>query len=286
MKTASIKSYAKINLGLNVLGKDEAGYHLLDMIMLPIELHDSILINQLIKAQDNFVTIDDFSQGLIRSNLATFAIENMAESFKFNNKFRVFIHKNIPMNAGLGGGSSNAASTMLGVQKLLKINQEGANEELFNIATRLGCDVPFFLYNKPMRCQGRGEKLTPIEIKNNYYVLLVKPDGGCHTSEIYKKYDELPGENCDIDKIILALKEGDDATIAKEVKNSLERASISMLPEIQDIKSELYNLGFDIVLMSGSGSTCFAMSTDKNLVKTAAKTFENRYLVEITKVLK
>ena len=112
MRNLLLKSYAKINICLNVVKKREDGYHELDMIMLPLELHDSILFSELKNASDHFVTIDDFSLGLFKYNIATFAIEKMQEKYKFHNKFRITIHKVIPMQSGLGGGSSNAATVI------------------------------------------------------------------------------------------------------------------------------------------------------------------------------
>ena len=121
MKTLLLKSYAKINIALNVVGKQEDGYHKLDMVMLPLALHDSILLTKVNNAPDNYVTTDDFALGDIQYNLATFAIDTMQKKYGFDSKFRVFIHKILPIQAGLGGGSSNAAATLVGVNKYLKL---------------------------------------------------------------------------------------------------------------------------------------------------------------------
>ena len=122
MRSLLLKSYAKINICLNVVGKKEDGYHELDMIILPLELHDSILFKKAPGASDNFVTIDDFSLGLFKYNSATAAIEKMQERYKFDDKFRITIHKVIPMQSGLGGGSSNAALTLVALNKYLKFH--------------------------------------------------------------------------------------------------------------------------------------------------------------------
>ena len=280
----SIKSYAKINISLDVVRKREDGYHELDSIMLPIELHDSLIIETLKKANDNFVTVDDFSNGLVHYNLATSAINAMAAKYGFSTKFRIYIHKVIPMQAGLGGGSSNAAFTMKAVNQLLKLN--ATNEELIEIATPLGADIPFFIPCVPSRCRGIGEKLEPIEIKNNYYVLLVKPNIGCSTKEVFALADSREYKHPDIETVLKALREGDDELLASSVGNSLEDPAIALVPEIAQIKQSLKDHGLKIVLMSGSGSTVFALSTDVQILKRVRKELEDHYFVEICKVIK
>lgn len=284
MKRIILKSYAKINLGLNVLGKNSEGYHTLDMIMLPIQLHDSVLIEKLPRAQDDYITIDDYSIEGGTHNIASKAVDSIRSLGKFDQKFRIFIHKVIPMKGGLGGGSSNAAFTILGTNQLMCLNIP--QEKLLEIAKPLGADVPFFINCVPARCQGIGDTMKPITIKNNYYVLLVKPEQGCSTKEIFKAYDSNKGNNCDIDLIEKALAEGDDETIAKEVSNALENAALEFVPQIKKIKDRLLELGLSIVSMTGSGSTVFAMSTNKKLIHSAALALEDYYQVEETKLLK
>ena len=131
----SVKSFAKINISLDIVKKREDGYHELDSVMLPIDLHDSIIIETLSVGSDNFVTVDDFSNGLIHYNLASSAINALSDKYGFTTKFRIYIHKNIPMQAGLGGGSSNAAFTMKAVNSIL--NLKATDEELIELATPL-----------------------------------------------------------------------------------------------------------------------------------------------------
>ena len=285
MKSLLVKSYAKINICLGIEGKRKDGYHDLDMVMLPLELHDSILINKL-NAPDNFVTIDDFSNGLLNDdNVVSKAIESLSVKYKFNSKFRVNIHKVIPMEAGLAGGSSNAAFTLKGINDYLKLN--ASKEDLLEISRKLGADVPYFLDCVPARCQGIGEILTPITIKNDYWVLIVKPEDGCSTKEIYRLYDENPEKPISSKDVIDALAEGDDEKLAKSVFNVLEKPAISKVPEIQVIKDKMKALGLNIVLMSGSGSSVFALSVDKKLIKKAAHVFEKEYdKVIVTKIRK
>lgn len=284
MRSLLLKSYAKINICLNVVGKRKDGYHELDMIILPLEMHDSILFSELKNAKDHFVTIDDFSLGLIKYNVATSALDKMQSMYKFYNKFRVTIHKVIPMQSGLGGGSSNAATVINAANSYLKLNLP--YEELVSIATGLGADIPFFLTNKPARCRGIGEKIDFIDVKNDYYVLVVKPDQGCSTQGVYEVSDKMDLEVGDVEKVKTALETGDDELLANSIFNALEKPAISLVPEIQVIKDKLRMAGLNIVLMTGSGSAVFAMSTNKKLIKSVAKQLEDQYLVEITKVHK
>ena len=284
MRSLLLKSYAKINICLDIVGVREDGYHELDMIMLPLQMHDSILFNELYSAQDHFVTIDDYSVGSFKYNLATTAIEKLQNAYHFNNKFRITIHKVIPMKAGLGGGSSNAATVMNAVNKYLNLHI--SEDELALLSKDLGADIPFFVYNKPARCRGIGEKMEFINVKNNYFALIVKPEEGCSTKTVYEISDTMTLQHGDVDAVQRALETGDDDLLAKSVFNSLEQPAFKLVPEIEKIKNLLFEYGLKIVLMSGSGSAVFALSTDKRLLKNAAKKLEKQYLVEITKVLK
>ena len=284
MKNLLLKSYAKINICLNVVGKREDGYHELDMIILPLKLHDSILMTELKNATDHFVTIDDFSLGLFKYNIATATIEKMQKAYNFAEKFRITIHKNIPMQSGLGGGSSNSGTVINAVNEYCKLGM--TDEDKIKIATGLGADVPFFVFNKPARCRGIGEKLDFINVKNDYYALIVKPAQGCSTQQVYEVSDTMDLPVGDVDKVKEALETGNDDLLAESIFNALEQPAISIVPEIQVIKNKLYAAGLKIVQMTGSGSSVFALSTDKKLIKNAARILEDQYLVEETKVIR
>ena len=285
MGTTVIKSYAKINICLNVGNKRKDGYHELDMVMLPIELHDSILISKEKRnAKDHFITIDDFSISADKYNTVAQAIDKLQKKYNFDDLFTIFVHKNIPIQAGLGGGSSNAAFTVKGINKILKLG--ASDDELRTICEKLGGDVPFFIDCKPSRCQGIGEKCSPIEVKNDYYVLIVKPKQGCSTKDVYRVGDELELDTYDVDKVIECLKEGNDDELVKYIGNALEKPALTFVPEIETIKEKLKAFGLKIVLMSGSGSSVFALSTDKKLINNAFKEIQGDYTVIKTKVLK
>ena len=284
MKSFLVKSYAKINICLNVVGKQDDGYHQLDMIILPLELHDSILFREIKRGGDNFVTIDDYSTAPLQYNLATNAIEKLQNKFNFNSRFIVNIHKVIPMQSGLGGGSSNAAFTLVAVNKFLKLGL--TDEELIELGKPMGADIPFFIKCKPARCRGIGEQLDFVNVKNDYHVLIVKPSQGCSTKGVYEVSDTMELSTGNVEAVQYALEEGDDDLLADSIFNALEEPAMKLVPEIQVIKDKLHALGLKIVLMTGSGSAVFALSTNKKLIKKAAKALENEYLVEVTKVLK
>ena len=284
MKSLHIKSFAKINISLNITKKRDDGFHEIDSVMLPISLHDSLVISRLKSAPDNYVTVDDFSIGSFTYNLATFAIEKLQSKYHFSDKFRILIHKVIPIQAGLGGGSSNAAFTMKAVNSMLKLG--ATDEELIELSKSLGCDIPFFIKCKPARVQGVGEVLTPITIKNNYYVLIIKPEAGCSTKEVYSISDSMDLKTCNIDNVIKALEEGDDDLLAENMYNALQDPAIKVVSQIQSIIDELKENGLKIVQVTGSGSAVFALSTDKALLTQILRKLEDKYEIEIAKVLK
>ena len=284
MKNLHIRSFAKINISLNITKKREDGFHEIDSIMLPISLHDSLVVSKLKNTTDNFVTVDDFSIGSFSYNLATFSIEKLQSVYHFNDKFRILIHKVIPIQAGLGGGSSNAAFTMKAVNSMLKLG--ATDEELIDLGKTLGCDIPFFIKCKPARVQGVGEVLTPINVKNNYYVLIVKPELGCSTKEVYALSDSMELKTCNLDDVVKALEEGDDELLANSISNALQEPAIKMVPAIQGIIDDLKNHGLKIAQVTGSGSAVFALSTDKKALIKVLKELENKYEVEIARVIK
>ena len=256
IKNMYVKSYAKINVGLNVNFVREDGYHDLDMVMLPLKLFDFIEIERL-HSTDTYVVCDEVENLNGRYNLVTDTINALREKYHFKTNYLVTIHKEIPIRAGLGGGSSNAAAVMKAVLKDNKIN--ATEEEIIEIAKSVGADVPYFLYNTPARVRGIGEKVDPIRLKRKYYVLIIKPEQGLSTPEVFKDSDSHERHNTDIEGLIKALGEDDQSKVAELMGNSLEESAMKMLPEIKKIKEMFKKDGLDMSLMSGSGSCVYAM---------------------------
>ena len=171
-----VKAYAKINAYLDVKSKREDGYHDLDMVMLPLELHDSIQISFLPFSKDSYITCDHVELQETKYNLINLTIAEMKKRYKIKDSFSVVVHKEIPISAGLGGGSSNAAATIRAINQLCKLNL--SDEEKINLGKSLGADVPFCLDNVPARVGGIGENLKPFKLKKKYHVIIIKPEQG------------------------------------------------------------------------------------------------------------
>ena len=275
-----IKAPAKINLAINVLGKRPDGYHNIDIVALPLMLHDSIEIVEYPAKCGTFVTSDDTSLICDESNLVYIAYREMKKEFNFDCSFRIHIHKRIPLEAGLAGGSADAAAVIRGLVKLKRLKV--SNEKLIEIARRIGSDVPYCLFNKPSRIKGMGEEVITIPVKKRYHVLLIKPLKGLSTKEVYEHADEIAGEKQDISLLEKALKEGDDKNVVKYMVNGLQPAAIDMLPEIGKIIDKLKDQQLDMIMMSGSGSTVFALSDNGKQLEKIARKFEDEYDVFIT----
>ncbi len=280
-----VKAHAKINVALNVHEKKENGYHNVDMVMLPLELHDRIEFEFLPSDYDTVITCDDCSIPCDESNLIVKAFNVLSSHFNINKKFRIHAHKIIPLSAGLGGGSADAAVVINTILKMMKIKV--SEEELISIAKEVGADVPYCLFNKPARCKGIGEDLEFINVKEKYNVLIIKPKQGISTKEAYNAYDKLEKkEFSNIEELIKGLEGGNEELISKNMVNGLEKASASILKEIEIVKNKLIEDGFNMVLMSGSGSSIFVLSKKVKALQLEALKFDlSKYYVKLTSTI-
>lgn len=279
-----VKAYAKINLFLDVLSKRDDGYHNLDMVMLPVELHDLIQIDSSPSLKDNFITTDHVDLQVTKYNLITATLKEMDKRYNLKKRYIVTVHKEIPISAGLGGGSSNAAAVIKAIEHYEKLKL--SNEEEVNLGVSLGADVPYCLANKPAHVEGIGEKVTPIKMKKKYDVIIIKPSEGLSTKKVFTVSDEMELEHGDVNQVIKALETGDDALLERSLFNGLEKASISLVPEIQKVKDTLKAMGFKLVLMSGSGSSVFALTTDHKFAFSKYHELERKgYEVYLTRTL-
>ena len=279
-----VKAYAKINVYLDVLSKREDGYHEMEMVMLPLELHDVIEIESLIGLRDSYVTCDHVELQETKYNLINTTVNKLRDLYHFKQNFNIKVHKEIPISAGLGGGSSNAAATLKAFNHYLKLKLN--DDEMNAIGKTIGADVPFCLYNKPALVRGIGEEITPITLKHQYFVLIIKPERGLSTKHVFEKADTIELDHGNVNAVVNALKKGDDEALASSMFNSLEKASLLMVPEIQDVKDMLRKDGLKMVMMSGSGSAVYALSTDANKMKALYKKYEKAGLeVYLTKTL-
>lgn len=282
----SVKAYAKINLALNVYDRKEDGYHNIDMVTIPLDLHDIIELELLPKGYESYITSDDDSLPTDESNLSNKAFRKIKEKFHIDKNVLIHIYKRIPMCAGLGGGSADAAAVINATLKAIKLKP--SQDDLISLASSIGADVSFCLYNKPARCRGIGEKLDFITLKKRYHVLLIKPNEGVSTALAYQTFDELETKPqlSNIERLIEGLKIGDEKIIAEEMKNSLQECAIKIVPEIKNIIDTLKKDGFPLTMMSGSGSTVFCMSLNHHAILEEYKKFSKlNYTVIVTQTL-
>jgi len=278
-----IKVPAKINLALDVKNIREDGFHNIDIVTIPLELHDSIEIEEYPERFGTYLTSDDLSLICDESNLVYIAYRAIKKSCGLHSGYRIKIFKKIPVEAGLAGGSADAAAVINGLNKLKKLNL--TDEQKIEIAKGIGSDVPYCLFNKPCRITGMGEKLEFIpNVKVNYGVILVKPEEGLSTRAVYKSCDLQPKDVPDIPNLIKGLQTGNDELIEKSMANGLQKTAISMLPEVGEIISRLKEKGLKMVMMSGSGSAVFALSRDMKKLEQIAREFDDdTHQVWITK---
>ena len=263
------KCPAKINLALQITGTREDGHHFLRMVNLPLDLHDVLEIEPLPANYNTHVICDDMRLVGLRSNLCTQAVDVMRAKFGFKDNFMIRIHKEIPSSAGLGGGSSDAAMMLLALNDYLKLKL--TKEQLCEIALPLGSDIPFFIMGTPALAEGIGEKLTPIHPKRSYGCLLVKPEKGLSTKDVYHTYEDDMKQVINIDEVVAGLEKGDEERIAANFGNDLYPPAKKLLPEVEDVVSLLRKDGFPLSAMSGSGSCCYALSLDAKKLKAEEK---------------
>lgn len=276
-----LKAHAKINVGLDVVGKREDGYHELDMVMLPIELHDLIEIEPAPYA--SFKCTPPYHIRPEKNTLLK-AIEVCREAHPFKQQFRIHLRKVIPSQAGLGGGSSDAAAIINYLDEFFHWNL--SMEEKIALAVKVGADVPFCLFNKPAVVNGIGEKLRFFEISQPLSMILVQPHKGVSTKLAFQGLDIPKLDHPKMEAIVEALQRGDQDALYDAMGNSLESKAIALVPEIAVIKNELIDYGFDFAMMTGSGSVVMGFTSSEEILQRAVKDLRGQYrFVKITKVL-
>ncbi|GER67649.1 4-diphosphocytidyl-2-C-methyl-D-erythritol kinase [Weizmannia acidilactici] len=251
-----VKAPAKINLSLDVLGKREDGYHEVEMIMTTIDLSDHLELSELreneikIVSQNRFVPDD-------QRNLAYQAARLLKERYGIRQGVEIAIDKVIPVAAGLAGGSSDAAATLRGLNKLWNLGL--SLDELAELGAEIGSDVSFCVYGGTALAKGRGEKITKLPAPPNCWVILAKPPIGVSTAEIYKQLDLNQFVHPDINGMIEAIRGQDFQKICRLAGNVLESVTLKAYPQVAHIKTQMKRFGADLALMSGSGPTVFGL---------------------------
>ncbi len=271
MDLIRLKPLAKINLGLNVVGLREDGYHEVRMVMQSLKLHDDLLMEKQregvsMKTNLSYLPCDN-------DNLVVRAVEMMRKEFNIDTGVRINLRKVIPVAGGMAGGSSDAAAALFGMNKLFDLGL--SIEDLMGYGLKLGADVPFCVMRGTALSEGIGEILTRLPSPPDCSVLIVKPKVGVSTKAVYDAYDALTEpEHPDIDQLINGLDRENWDDIIAGMGNSLEGVTIPMHPIIQYIKQKMMAEGARISMMSGSGPTVFGIYEDINDAKKAEKTFQ------------
>lgn len=250
------KAPAKINLSLDVLYKRPDGYHEVEMIMTTIDLADRLEFTLLESDEIHIVSHNRFVPDDQR-NLAYQAAALLKKRYSIKKGVIIRIEKTIPVAAGLAGGSSDAAATLRGLNKLWKLHL--SIDELARLGAEIGSDVSFCVYGGTALAKGRGEKIQHLPAPPTCWVVLAKPYIGVSTADIYRRLDVSKIEHPRTDQMIHALEKADFKGVCENLGNVLEDVTLKVHPEVALIKEQMKRFGADAVLMSGSGPTVFGL---------------------------
>ncbi len=275
------KAYAKINLFLDVLSKREDNFHNLETVMAPIEFHDTLVFEK--TSRDSIeiisnVTITEKPQ----DNLVYQVAEFMLKEYGINRGVKITIDKQIPIAAGLAGGSADAAATLRGLNKLFKLKL--SLQELEKLGEQFGSDVPYCVYNKLCIARGKGEQLFFLKNALKCPVLIIVPHFKVSTKEVYHsvKMDEVPIQK--ITRMSNAIYNQNYELMTKELYNALEPFAFKLFPDLQKLKEDIMRFSLDGVLMSGSGPAIFIFHKNKKDLLEIQNAFTGKNTVILTKI--
>lgn len=268
MDKLELKALGKINLGLDILGRRENGYHDVRMVMQTVYLYDRVILE---KTREPGIEISTNLPYLPvnENNIAYKAAELLQREFGIREGIRISLEKHIPVAAGMAGGSSNAAAVLFGMNRMfdLGLSEEGLKER----GVTLGADVPYCIMRGTVLAEGIGEILTPLPPLPKCYVLIAKPPLSASTKTVYEKIDrEGIKSHPDIDGILAGLREGDLDQVAGSMGNVLEQVMLEEHPVLQRIKDVMVGSGALNAMMSGSGPTVFGIFTSRGRARAAA----------------
>ncbi|MCE3198045.1 4-(cytidine 5'-diphospho)-2-C-methyl-D-erythritol kinase [Paenibacillus sonchi] len=258
------KAPAKINLMLDVLSKRPDGFHEVEMIMTMVDLADRLELSELkrdsiiISSQAGYIPLDE-------KNLAFQAARLIKDRYNVKSGVHIHLDKRIPVAAGLAGGSSDAAATLRGLNRLWRLGIPA--QELQELGAELGSDVPFCVTGGTALATGRGERLTPIPSPPQCWVVLAKPPINVSTAEVYGRVRANSiAVHPSASRMQAAIEAGDFAAVCAGLGNVLEDVTLKLHPEVQQLKEAMVKLGADGVLMSGSGPTVFGLVSKQSKV--------------------
>lgn len=281
-----LEPFAKVNLGLDIVGRRDDGYHEVKMIMQSVDLKDCMTLTV---TDEDIVAIMTDSKDIPAddSNIVIKAIKLLKQEYGIKKGINVELKKNIPIAGGMAGGSADAAAALRGMNELFNLKLD--DKKLCELGVKLGADVPYCIMGGTMLSEGIGEVLTPLKSAPDCYVAIVKPAFSVSTKKVYEAYDSLSGDRIihpDIDGLIDAINEGDLYKMCTCMGNSLESVTEKDHPYITEIKRILEEKGAVKAMMSGSGPTVFAIFDDKDKANSAISVFDNNERIEMTTVVK
>lgn len=275
MNKTTLKATAKINLSLDILGKREDGYHEMEMVMQSIALHDKITISLddsdaiLLKSNISWLPLDE-------RNLAYKAAKYIKETYNIEEGINIYINKRVPVAAGLGGGSSDFAAVLFGLNRLLNLRL--TKKQMIDIGVKFGADIPFCIKRGTLLAKGIGENLSMVPRLPDCHIVVAKPQFGFSTKKIFELFDLQKVERHPDTKLILELLKNKDLKgICENMVNVLETPAFSLRNVISDIKNSFLELGALGSLMCGSGPSVFAVFDDKEKAQYAAMKISKKY---------
>ena len=276
MDKLELKALAKINLGLDVLGRRENGYHDVRMVMQTIYLYDDVILEKTkepgIHLETNlpYLPVDE-------NNIAYKAARILMDEFDIQTGMNIRLRKFIPVSAGMAGGSTNAAAVLFGMNRMFDLQL--SEQQLKDRGVKLGADVPYCIMRGTVLAEGIGEILTPLSPMPKCYVLIAKPGISVSTKTVYEKFDALTEvPHPDIDGLIQGLDGGDLRRVAASMGNVLEGVTIGEYPVIEEIKNVMKQEGALNAMMSGSGPTVFGIFADRRTAKKACYAIREKKL--------
>ncbi len=269
----SVFSYGKINLFLNIVSKRQDGYHTLDTILQSIDLKDEITIKKAAKGIN--ITCDDPKVPTDEHNTVYQGACLLREAYDLKIGFDIHLRKQIPYGAGLAGGSGNGAAVLLGIKALCQLAIPEV--KMLEMARTIGADVPFCLYGGTMRGEGIGDLLTPLDSFQWDNILVVQPEFGMSTVEMYRRVTPEHYNQYDSHDMLKELESKNYVQVAKYCRNGFEKIAATVFPEIIDIKNKMIEQGAVNALMTGSGSAVVGFFLDKKTLARSAEYFRNDY---------
>lgn len=272
-----IKAMAKVNLGLDVLRRRENGYHDVKMVMQTVNLYDTLTLSKI--DEGIVITTNTGELPLNEDNLIYKAAKLLLEYVDKKAGVSIHLDKQIPIAAGMAGGSTDAASTLVGINELYNLNL--IKEELAEVGVKIGADVPYCIYGGTYLSEGIGEVLTKLPDAPDCYVVIAKPGIGVSTKYVYENlHIETVEKHPDIDGMIDAIKTGSLDGVTEKMENVLETVTIKRYPEIETMKKCLLENGAENALMSGSGPTVFGIFKEEKIAKQALSKLQKTGLVK------